>query len=61
MTALLSALTDTARNAPESGIVATVNYGRTRPGLIPLWVGEGDLPTPAFICVAATASGERSA
>lgn len=56
MTELLSALTDTARNAPESGIVATVNYGRTRAGLIPLWVGEGDLPTPAFICEAATAS-----
>src|SRR5689334_23413160 len=38
-----------ARQAPESGIVAVANYGRQRPGLIPLWVGEGDLPTPAFI------------
>ena len=28
----------------------------TRKGLIPLWVGEGDLPTPAFICEAATRS-----
>ena len=38
-----------ARLAPESGIVAVVNYGRGRHGLIPLWAGEGDLPTPEFI------------
>ncbi|MDP3896977.1 MAG: pyridoxal phosphate-dependent aminotransferase [Mesorhizobium sp.] len=42
-----------ARLAPESGIVAVLNYGRTREGLIPLWTGEGDLPTPAFIADAA--------
>ncbi len=36
-------------HAPESGIVELVNYARDRDGLIPLWVGEGDLPTPAFI------------
>ncbi|WP_372421676.1 pyridoxal phosphate-dependent aminotransferase [Salinarimonas chemoclinalis] len=41
---------------PASGIVDTVNYGRGRPGLIPLWVGEGDLPTPPFIAEAATRS-----
>lgn len=29
------------------------NYGRGREGLIPLWVGEGDLPTPPFIVEAA--------
>ena len=40
--------------APSSGIVEVFNYGRDREGLIPLWVGEGDLPTPAFICEAAT-------
>ena len=28
-----------ARLAPESGIVAVVNHGRTKPGLIPLWAG----------------------
>ena len=39
--------------APESGIVAVANYGRGRDGLIPLWAGEGDLPTPAFIADAA--------
>src|SRR3954453_11691328 len=46
---------------PESGIVEAMNYGRDRPGLIPLWAGEGDLPTPAFISEAATralAAGE---
>jgi aspartate/methionine/tyrosine aminotransferase len=45
-----------ARNAPASGIVEVVNHGRTKPGLIPLWVGEGDLPTPAFIGEALTRS-----
>ena len=50
------ALRPEAAGAPTSGIVDVFNYGRTRPGLIPLWVGEGDLPTPAFICEAATRS-----
>lgn len=38
-----------AAGAPASGIVEVFNYGRGRPGLIPLWVGEGDMPTPDFI------------
>ncbi len=45
-----------ASHAPVSGIVDVVNRGRGKPGLIPLWVGEGDLPTPAFIAEAATRS-----
>ncbi len=44
------------RALPTSGIVEVFDYGRNRPGLIPLWVGEGDLPTPRFICDAAAAS-----
>ncbi len=59
--ALIDALRREASGAPESGIVEVANYGRERAGLIPLWVGEGDLPTPAFICEAATralAAGE---
>ncbi|GHD14613.1 pyridoxal phosphate-dependent aminotransferase [Tianweitania populi] len=44
-----------ARNVPESDIVAAINYGRARPGTIPLWAGEGDLPTPDFITQAAQA------
>jgi len=38
---------------PESGIVEVINRGREVPGLIPLWVGEGDLPTPPVIAEAA--------
>ena len=58
---LVESLRPEARLAPESGIVAVANYGRGREGLIPLWVGEGDLPTPAFISDAVTralAAGE---
>src|ERR1700753_2649444 len=50
------ALRREARDAPESGIVEAMNYGRGREGMIPLWAGEGDLPTPAFIAEAATRS-----
>jgi aspartate/methionine/tyrosine aminotransferase len=53
---LFSALRREAREAPESGIVEVFNYGRGRKGLIPLWAGEGDLPTPDFICDAAARS-----
>lgn len=58
---LLSALRAAARDAPESGIVEVFNYSRGKQGLIPLWVGEGDLPTPSFIadaCAKALAAGE---
>jgi aspartate/methionine/tyrosine aminotransferase len=53
---LVAALRPEARDAPESGIVEVFNYGRTREGLVPLWVGEGDLPTPDFISDAAVRS-----
>ena len=52
----LKALSPRALAAPESGIVEVVNYARGREGLIPLWVGEGDLPTPDFINQAAIAA-----
>ncbi|WP_262296044.1 pyridoxal phosphate-dependent aminotransferase [Microvirga sesbaniae] len=45
-----------AEQAPTSGIVDVFSYGRLKPGIIPLWVGEGDLPTPSFICDAAARS-----
>ncbi|MEO0392310.1 MAG: pyridoxal phosphate-dependent aminotransferase [Pseudomonadota bacterium] len=54
--ALLQALRPAARQAPPSGIVEMVNHGLERDGLIPLWAGEGDVPTPAFIREAAAAS-----
>ncbi len=34
--------------------MTVINYGQLKPGLIPLWTGEGDLPTPSFIHKAAT-------
>ncbi len=43
-----------ALEVPESGIVAVINHGRLKPGLIPMWVGEGDLSTPDFISRAAS-------
>lgn len=57
-TPFLSRIRREALEAPESGIVEVFNYGRNRQGLIPLWVGEGDLPTPSFIVEAATRSLE---
>lgn len=53
---VLSAVRPEALDAPSSGIVDVVSYGRTREGLIPLWVGEGDLSTPGFIDAAARRS-----
>ncbi|MDH3687990.1 MAG: pyridoxal phosphate-dependent aminotransferase [Gammaproteobacteria bacterium] len=48
-----TAIRKAAATLPESGIIEVVNYGRERPDLIPFWVGEADVPTPAFICDAA--------
>ncbi len=53
---ILSALTAPVRDEPESGIIEVYNYGRDREGIIPMWVGQGDLPTPDFICEAAVKS-----
>lgn len=39
-----------------SGIAQVFNLGVDRQGVIPLWFGEGDLPTPEFICAAASRS-----
>src|SRR5215470_16263000 len=50
-----------AREAPDSGIVEVMDYGRRRGGVMGLWAGEGDLSTPAFITEAAAralAAGE---
>ena len=50
---LIASLRESARSSPISGIVEVFNYGRTREGLIPLWAGEGDMPTPSVISDAA--------
>ncbi len=60
-TDLATSISRESRGVPESGIVELFNYGRGRKGLIPLWVGEGDLVAPAFVAEAAArsaASGE---
>ncbi|WP_428686867.1 pyridoxal phosphate-dependent aminotransferase [Roseibium sp.] len=59
MTSLIDRLSLEAKQAPESGIVEVFNAGQGRNDLIPLWAGEGDLPTPQFICDAAKASLDR--
>ena len=41
-----------------SGISQLFALGVDREGVIPLWFGEGDLPTPDFICAAAIRSLE---
>ncbi|MCZ4090395.1 pyridoxal phosphate-dependent aminotransferase [Sinorhizobium psoraleae] len=50
---IMNSLSPCSLSAPESGIVEVVNYARGREGVIPLWVGEGDLATPDFISRAA--------
>ena len=45
-----------AAGLDDSGIVAILNHLGERRDVVPLWVGEGDLPAPAFIRDAAAAS-----
>src|SRR5215813_11568082 len=45
-----------AATLPESGILAVINHGRDKAGVMPFWAGEGDAPTPAFIAEAAIES-----
>ncbi|HEV7433603.1 MAG TPA: pyridoxal phosphate-dependent aminotransferase [Pseudorhizobium sp.] len=53
---ILQSLSPRALAAPESGIVEVITYARNREGLIPLWAGEGDLPSPDFVNQAASAA-----
>ena len=53
---LLAAISPKIADLPESGIVEVVNHARLRGDLVPLWIGEGDLPTPEFISDAAIAA-----
>ena len=55
----LAALRPEALAVPESGIVELFNHGRGRQGLIPLWVGEGDLGSPAAVIAAEVVSRSR--
>jgi len=52
----ISILDDVRRDVAEleeTGIVKVALHGWDKPGLIPMWFGEGDRVTPAFICDAA--------
>jgi aspartate/methionine/tyrosine aminotransferase len=55
---ILGSLRPSVAAEPPSGIVEVFNYAQARPELdvIPLWVGQGHLPTPDFIADAAIAS-----
>ncbi len=54
--ALLETLRPSVAAERPSGIVDTFIYASGKPDVIPLWVGQGHLPTPDFICDAAIAS-----
>jgi len=49
---------DIIRDLPASRIAEVSALGMGDPQVIPLWYGEGDLPTPAFIGAAAIAALE---
>jgi aspartate/methionine/tyrosine aminotransferase len=53
---LIAGIRKSQRDEPDSGILRAVNHGFGRDGLIPLWTGEGHLPTPQFVCDAAVES-----
>ena len=53
---LISKLTTPAQTEPDSGIVKVAMYGFAKPGIIPFWSGEGNLPTPDKFSNAAAAS-----
>ncbi|QRI66213.1 pyridoxal phosphate-dependent aminotransferase (plasmid) [Shinella sp. PSBB067] len=59
MTSPSLSISPQAAAAPASGIAAVMKHGFGRSDIVPLWVGEGDLPTPALICRAAAAALER--
>ncbi|WP_105384892.1 pyridoxal phosphate-dependent aminotransferase [Neorhizobium alkalisoli] len=54
MTIIRPDISARAAAAPRSGIGEIVAYARGRENLMPLWIGEGDLPTPDFITRAAS-------
>lgn len=56
---IFEALKPNVRDEPESGIIRVANYAWQAEDAIKLWVGEGDLPTPDFICNAATQAMAR--
>ena len=56
MNQILKALTPQTQAEPESGIVTAAMHGFTKPGIIPFWSGQGNLPTPEAFSRTATES-----
>lgn len=57
--AILDSLRRDVAELEETGIVQVALHGWGKPGLVPMWFGEGDQPTPAFICDAAAEALRR--
>ena len=53
---LRSQLRREADGLDDSGIVAILNAAGDRTDIVPLWVGEGDVPAPPFLCEAVNRS-----
>ena len=49
-------LSQTVAELAETDISKVAKYGWDRQSLIPLWFGEGDVPTPKYICDASVES-----
>lgn len=58
-TSILDDLRRDVAELEETGIVKVALHGWDKPGLIPMWFGEGDQTTPAFICDAAAEALRR--
>jgi aspartate/methionine/tyrosine aminotransferase len=50
---LLSRITQQSRDEPDSGIITAAHHGMGRSDVIPVWSGEGNVPTPEPFCRAA--------
>ena len=46
---LLAALRPMAATLPESGIMAVINYGHEKAGVVPFWAGEGERQRPPLL------------
>ncbi len=53
---LLPFITPQSNREPDSGIVRAAMYGFSKPNIIPLWSGEGNVPTPEAFSRAAADS-----
>src|SRR3546814_21229 len=57
--AILDCLRRDVAELEETGIALVAQHGWGKPGLVPMWFGEGDQSTPGFICDAAAEALRR--